>query len=101
MKRVKIGVFVSAVIFLSLAQGDQSTQTALATAKMAGACGILDQMIHFQKTTRIEGGDLFVTRFWETEAARLGMDVQGLSNLCDKSILTYESLFQTAGTPPR
>lgn len=64
----------------------------LAVAKMAGACGILDQMVHFQGTTKLDGGNLFVTRFWATEAARLGMSTTELSETCDQAIRTYEQL---------
>jgi hypothetical protein len=58
----------------SVAQNELSSQGILAIAKMAGACGILDSMIQMQKTTKMPGGDEFVTRFWSVEAARLGMN---------------------------
>lgn len=38
------------------AQDDLSAQGILAIGKMTGACGIMDSMIQFQKTTRMEGG---------------------------------------------
>jgi hypothetical protein len=53
-----------------LATDDISAQEIMAVGKMTGACGILDSMINFQKTTRMEGGEAFVLRFWEVEAAR-------------------------------
>jgi len=100
MKRLMFAALASAVCFSSQAQDDPTAQTSLATAKMAGACEILDQLVQFQTSTGIDGGDLFVARFWESEAARLGLlDTQELSDLCDKSILTYQKLFEAAGAP--
>jgi len=71
------------------AEEDLTGLQMLSVAKMAGACGILDSLIQFQKTTRLEGGEEFVTRFWSVEAARLGMSVQELSSNCNKSIEAY------------
>lgn len=72
----------------------------LAVGKMAGACGILDSLIHFQKATRMEGGDAFVRRFWEVEAARLGTSVQDLSSKCDQAMTSYDRLWQAAEGMP-
>ena len=72
----------------------------LAIGKMAGACGTLDSLIHFQKATRMEGGDAFVLRFWEVEAARLGMSVQDLSSKCDQSVSSYDRLWEVAEGMP-
>lgn len=82
------------------AQNELTAQGMLATAKFAGACGILDSMITFQKTTRMPGGEDFVVRFWAVEAARLGLSVQALSDRCSQSITAYDKLWQ-AGEPPR
>lgn len=71
-------------------------QQLLATAKMAGACGILDSMIQLQSTTKLSGGEEFVARFWSVEAARLGMTVTQLSETCTKSIKAYDQLWKTA-----
>ncbi|MCA3083537.1 MAG: hypothetical protein ING69_12880 [Rhodocyclaceae bacterium] len=89
-----------AVAVPATAQNDLSAQAKLATAKFAGACGILDSMINVQKTTGIPGGDDFVTRFWAVEAARLGLSVKGLSDRCDQSIIAYEKLWK-ASEPAR
>lgn len=75
---------------------DQALQGVLATAKMAGACGIMDAIINFQRTTGMEGGDDFVIRFWELEAARLGKSVRELSEICDASVRSYEALWGAA-----
>lgn len=70
-------------------------QEVLATAKIAGACGILDSMIHFQKTTKMTGGDEFVSRFWAVEAARRGMSVQKMSEQCDGAVTLYDKLWKS------
>lgn len=77
-------------------QNELSAQGKLATAKFAGACGILDSMINVQKTTGIPGGDDFVTRFWAVEAARLGLSVKSLSDRCDQSVIAYEKLWKAS-----
>jgi hypothetical protein len=82
---------------LSVSHSDQesqgSGQEVLAVAKIAGACGILDSIIHFQKTTRMPGGDEFVSRFWSTEAARMGMSVEQLSQRCDRAVTMYDQIW--------
>jgi hypothetical protein len=74
-----------------------SLQGILATAKYAGACGILDSLVHFQKTTKMDGGDELVSRFWSVEAARLGLTVQQLSDKCNKAICAYGKFWDIAG----
>ena len=67
----------------------------LSSSKIAGACGILDSLIEFQNSTKMDGGDEFVARFWSAEAARLGKTVKELSDLCDKAILIYDAYWNS------
>ncbi len=90
--------FISVACFLFVASSkaeELKPQGILAVAKIAGSCGILDEMIDFQKKTKLEGGNLFVTRFWETEAARRGMTVKEMSNQCDQAILSYDEMWKS------
>ena len=80
------------------ANGKLSGQEVLSTAKIAGAFGILDSMIHLQKTTKMEGGNEFVSRFWAVEAARLGVSVQQMSKQCDDAITLYDKLWKSMET---
>src|SRR5690606_7956031 len=68
MKRSRIflvGCFMAGTLALPAhAADDLSPQGLLSVAKMAGACGILDSMIQLQRTTKLPGGEEFVTRFW-------------------------------------
>lgn len=100
-KRLAVACATSAFLAVpASAQSELSAQGMLVIAKMAGACGILDSMINFQKTTRMLGGDEFVARFWAVEATRLGLSVKELSDRCDQSIVAYDKLWK-AGEPVR
>jgi len=80
--------------FQSQANDELSGQGFLSTAKMAGACGILGEMMHFQKNTKMQGGNEFVSRFWAAEAARLGLSMQEYSDRCDQAIISYDKLWK-------
>ena len=73
-----------------------SVQGTLAIAKMAGTCGILNSMIEFQENTKLDKGEIFVVRFWATEAARLGMTSTELAIKCNKSVTAYDKLWKLA-----
>jgi hypothetical protein len=81
----------------AMAQEGPSLQGILASAKIAGACGILDQMIDFQKKTQLEGGDKFVSRFWYAESARMGLSVQEMSEQCNQAIEFYQRAWDALG----
>ena len=70
-----------------------------AVSKIAGACGILDSMLYFQKTTKMSGGDEFVVRFWTVEAARLGLSMQQYSDKCNQSITLYDKFWKALESP--
>lgn len=101
MQKIKVLVvafsLLSAFSLPASAQSELTAQGILATGKMAGACGILDSMINFQKATQMEGGNAFVLRFWEVEAARLGMSVEQLSSRCNQAVSAYDKLWKAAG----
>ncbi|MGQ0645613.1 MAG: hypothetical protein ACT4O3_08995 [Elusimicrobiota bacterium] len=100
VKFLVASVALAAVLGLpASAKDDLSAQGILAIGKMAGACGILDSMIQFQQTTKLDGGDEFVTRFWSVEAARLGLSVEQLSTKCNQSVSAYGKLWDAAETP--
>ena len=70
-------------------------QGVLAISKIVGACGVLDSLIQFQSATKLAGGDEFVVRFWQTEAARLGYSVDQLSKNCSSSIAAYDRVWNS------
>lgn len=83
------------------ADSNGSGQEVLAVAKIAGACGILDSIINFQKTTKMTGGDEFVSRFWAVEAARMGISVQELSLRCNKAVVMYDQIWSAMDAEAR
>ena len=67
----------------------------LAIAKVAGACGIMDSLVDFQKKTKMQGGDEFVSRFWAWEAARLGnSSLKEYLEECNSAISAYNKLWE-------
>lgn len=95
--------FLFALIFLGnflaansslYAEEPLKIQGILAIAKMTGACGILNSMTHFQKTTQMPGGNDFIVRFWSTEATRLGMSEDQYIENCNSSISTYDRMIE-------
>jgi len=63
MKSVITALILVFVASIAYAEDNLSGQEVMAMSKIAGACGILDSMIYFQKTTKMPGNDDFVTRF--------------------------------------
>ena len=64
----------------------------LATANLAGACGVLDSLLEFQKKTKLSGSDEFVAKFWTAEAARLGLSMPELSSRCLRATAHFNRL---------
>ena len=62
----------------------------LVVSKFTGLCGAIHQMIGFQETTKMPGGDEFVVRFVAVETARLGMSAQEFMDQCATSINRYK-----------
>jgi hypothetical protein len=54
----------------------------LVNAKIAGMCGAIKQMAAFQEATQMPGGNDFLVRFINTEAARLGKDLRAFMQDC-------------------
>lgn len=62
----------------------------MASAKFSGGCGIIGQMMEFQRSTKMDGGDAFILRFLNTESARLGFSVEQYLRYCKDSNELYE-----------
>ncbi len=84
----------------SVASEDLDMRYVLSVAKMAGACGILDESLHFQAVTKMPGGDDFVERFWRTETARLGMSIEDFMKKCNEVVQAYEFFWAAAEEIP-
>jgi hypothetical protein len=70
-----------------------SGQTLLATAKLAGACGMAGQMASFQESTKMAGGTEFLNRFMNTEAARLGWTRDQYLANCRIALKKYQAFY--------
>jgi hypothetical protein len=62
----------------------------MVVAKATGMCGALSQLVTFQDTTKMKGGDEFIMRFLETEAARLGYTVDSFVSQCPDVTKKYK-----------
>lgn len=81
-------------------QGEVSLLEMLAIAKIAGACGIMDSMVQFQKATQMPGGDEFVTRFWAVEEARLGQTIEQKVEQCNHAVPIYDQFWKATNRQP-
>ena len=66
--------------------GPADVTAAVAAAKLTGACGVLQSLVNFETTTRMNGGDALIVRFVRMEVARLGMTVDDYFQSCKQAI---------------
>jgi hypothetical protein len=78
-------------------EGNQAIIEMLVVAKATGMCGVFNQLITFQQATKMEGGDDFLMRFLNTEAARLGLTLKALTGQCPEWVQTYGVYMQMFG----
>ena len=69
----------------------------MVVAKATGMCGVLSQLIRFQETTKMKGGDEFIMRFLNTEAARLGHTVDTFVGQCPNVTEKYKGYMELLG----
>lgn len=67
----------------------------LSTAKFAGACGILHSLTDFQARTQMKGGNALVSRFFNWEAARLGLTADQYIKQCKASVTHYDFIWKS------
>jgi hypothetical protein len=70
----------------------------MVVAKATGMCGALTQLVNFQESTKMSGGDEFVFRFLSTEAARLGYTTEQFLAICPPSVERYNSVMEMLTT---
>lgn len=61
---------------------------------MSGVCGVMQQMVAFQQTTKMRSGDEFIARYWQTEFARLGKSQEAFIRKCEGSISAYDKFWR-------
>ena len=98
------GIVFLFLLFPFLANAEQSENEAMdevigmmVVAKATGMCGVLSQLVRFQETTKMKGGDEFIMRFLNTEAARLGHTVESYIGQCPSVIEKYKGFMELLG----
>jgi len=92
MKKLALLLLISSLSNLTFAQDEEADDlvySIMVVSKMTGMCGIVKQMASFQETTKMNGGDKFMVRFWKTEAARLGLTLEEFVEQCNVVIEKY------------
>jgi hypothetical protein len=94
-------LFLVFPFIVSAEESDKESENQLVSmmvvAKATGMCGVLSQLVRFQETTKMKGGDEFVMRFLSTEAARLGHTVESYIGQCPDIIEKYKGYMELIG----
>jgi len=91
-----ISIFASSPLMASEEEKEvaEKITTLLVVGKMTGNCGIFDLQLSFLESTELEGGANFFARFWNYEAARLGMTLEEYTEQCVKHTQTYREQYE-------
>ena len=96
---LKVYVFLSLLLplLLNAEEVEESKMNEIVSmmvvAKATGMCGVLSQLARFQETTKMKGGDEFIMRFLNTEAARLGHTVQSFVGQCPDIVKNIKAIW--------
>lgn len=77
--------------------GVEDLVSLMVTAKATGACGMLQQMVSFQNSTKMKGGDEFMARFISMEMARLNKTHSEYLAECQAAIESYNMIMGELG----
>jgi hypothetical protein len=101
---MKIALLIITILFSSMVASEEKSDDDMSAviemmvvAKATGMCGVLSQLVSFQQTTKMSGGDDFVVRFLNTEAARLGHTMESLIGQCPSVVEKYNSTMKLLG----
>jgi hypothetical protein len=95
IKSILLSIFVLLSSGLPYANENELLLDALVAAKATGMCGAIKQLSAFQESTKMPGGDEFILRFLNTEAARLGRTLPEFLTLCQTAASTYTTLMSS------
>lgn len=89
--------FAFLVLPLSHVYADSKTDllSLLASAKITGTCEVMDQMIEFQETNQIPGGDAFIAEFQKSESQRKKISEEEMSEYCNTAVMTFTRMWNT------
>lgn len=89
MRKPFILLLLATISVTSMAKEENPAIDLMLVSKMAGVCGVMQQMAAFQKANQMPGGAEFVERFWRTEFARLGKSQAQFFKECEQSMEMY------------
>ena len=98
MKRLVL-ILCFIISFSTSANENDGVIEMLIAAKATGMCGTFKQMSIFQESTQMPGGDEFVVRFLNTEAARLGKTLPQFLDECQAAVRKYVELMDVLENP--
>ncbi len=90
----------ASIVMLSIAGISAADETKngildiMVISKMTGLCGAIKQMAAFQESTKMPGGDEFLTRFLNTESSRLGKTLPEFLEGCSSVTNTYNQYYK-------
>ncbi|MCY1390149.1 hypothetical protein D3C76_589640 [compost metagenome] len=77
---------------------DNMVKGILVSAKFSGGCSMIVQMATFQESTKMPGGDEFLLRFLNMEAARLGFTSKEYMEQCQQAAKVYQTYYDALET---
>lgn len=96
MRKFCIALLLSCMCLQATSSENKSMQDLMLVSKVAGVCGVMQQMAQFQSSTKMPGGAEFTERFWKTEFARLGKTQAQFFKECEESIAIYNQLWEAS-----
>ena len=79
---------------------NSATLDMLVVAKATGMCGAYFQLVNFQQSKKIAGGDELVTGFLTAEATRLGHTLDSFMAQCPEVVKRYNINMELLGLAP-
>lgn len=95
MKIFYVAIYLILLSGISHANDNEALMDALVAAKATGMCGAIKQMSAFQESTKMPGGDDFILRFLNSEAARLGKTLPEFLAQCKAAVGSYTALMSS------
>lgn len=65
----------------------------LANAKFTGLCGLVQEIMFFQRVAQSIGGEDYIYKFVGVESERLDLAHSSFLNQCEKSIRNYDEVY--------
>ncbi|AWC94471.1 hypothetical protein ACV8DN_002890 [Morganella morganii] len=96
--RIQPIVFLTMLQLTPITGFSNSTATVediMIVSKYTGMCGVFSQLSKFQESTKMDNGDEFLERFFNTELSRLNTTPEEFIKNCNKATETYDGYMET------